>query len=133
MAPKSKKKPPQNMCGIFFEDKGIESINITRILRDPDIVKSLPSSSIKFPMPMVTYKLTPPISTKFFNFSKFVNNLDLDLFLTNPDSLPCKCNNSPFVDRYHKHIATGDLGIIINNVLRKIFVKGPKYREARKG
>ena len=120
------------MCGIFFEDKGVESINITRILRDPDIVKSLPSSSIKFPMPMVTYKLTPPISTKFFNFNKFVNNLDLDLFLTNPDSLPCKCNNSPFVDRYHKHIATGDLGIIINNVLRKIFVKGPKYREARK-
>ena len=111
------------MCGIFFEDKGVESINITRILRDPDLVKSLPSS-IKFPMPMVTYKLTPPISTKFFNFNKFVNNLDLDLFLTNPDSLPCKCNNSPFADRYHKHIVTGDLRIIKNNDLRKRFIKG---------
>ena len=98
-------------------------INIARILRDPDIVKSLPSSSVKFPIPMVTYKLTPPISM-FFNLNKFVNNLDLDLFLTNPDSLPCKCNNSPFVDRYHKHIVTGNLRIIKNNDLRKLFIKG---------
>ena len=97
MTPKSKKKPPQNVCSIFFEKKGVEFINIDRILRDPDIVKSLPSSSVKFPMPMVTYKLTPAISTKFFNFSKFVNSLDLDLFLTNTDSLPCKCNNSSCV------------------------------------
>ena len=119
------------MCSIFFENKGVEFINIARILRDPDIVKSLPSSSVKFPIPMVTYKLTPPISTKFFNFNKFVNNLDLDLFLTNPDSLPCKCNNSPFVDKYHKHIVTGDLRIIKNNALRKLFIKGPKYREVR--
>ena len=37
-------------------------------------------------MPMVTYKLAPPISTKFFNFNKFANNLDLDLFLANPDN-----------------------------------------------
>ena len=98
--------------------KGVEFINIARILRDPDIFKSLPSPSVKFPMPMVTYKLTPPISTKFFNFSKFVNNLDLDLFLRNPDSLLCKCSNSPFADRHHKHIVIGDLRIIRNNVLR---------------
>ena len=93
MTPKSKKKPPKNMCSIFFENKGVEFINIARILRDPDIFKSLPSSSVKFPIPMVTYKLTPPISTKFFNCNKFVNNLDLDLFLTNPDSVPSKCTN----------------------------------------
>ena len=80
-------------------------------------------------MRMVTYKLTPAISAKSFDFNKFVNNLDLDLFLTNPDSLPCKCNNSPFVDRYHKHIVTGDLQIIKNNALRKLFIKGPKYSE----
>ena len=80
---------------------------------------------------MVTYKLTPPISTKCFNFNKFVNNLDMDLSLTNPDSLPCKCNNSPFVDKYHKHIVTGDLRINKNNALRKLFIKGPKYREVR--
>ena len=82
-------------------------------------------------MPMVTYKLTPPISTKFFHFNKFVNNLDLDLFLTNPDSLLFKCNNFPFADRHHKYIVTGNLRIIRNNVLRRLFIKGPKYRAAR--
>ena len=75
-------------------------------------------------------KLTPLISTKFFNFNKVVNILDLALFLTNPDSLLCKCNNSPF-DRHHKHILTGDLRVIRNNVLRKLFIKGIKYREVR--
>ena len=129
MAPKSKKKPPQNVCSKFFENKGVEFISIARILRDPDIAKSLPSSSVKFPIPIVTYKLIPLLSTKFFSFNKFVNNLDLDLFLTNPNSLSWQCNNSPFVDRHNKHIVTGDLRIIRNNVLRKIFNKGPKYRK----
>ena len=76
LTPKSKKKPPKNMCSIFFENKGVEFMNIARILLDSDIFKSLPSSSVKFPIPMVTYNLTQPISTKFFNFNKFVNNLD---------------------------------------------------------
>ena len=80
---------------------------------------------------MVTYKLTPPISSKFFNFNKFVTSLDLDLFLTNPDSLKCQCNNSPFADRHHKHIVTDDLRIIRNNALKKPFIKEPKYREVR--
>ena len=124
-------QPPQNVCIIFFENKGVEFIKIARILCDPDIVKSLPSSFAKFPMPIITCKETPPISTKFFNFNKFVNNLDLGLFLTNSYSAPYKCNNSPFIDRYHKHIMTGDLRIVRNNVLRKRFIKGPKNRESR--
>ena len=53
------------------------------------------------------------------------------LFLTNPDSLPYKCNKSPFVEKYLKHIVTGDLRIIKNNALRKLFFKGPKHREVR--
>ena len=109
LVPNSKKKPPQNLYIIFFENKGVKFINVAHILRDPDVVKSLPSSSVKFPMPMVTYKHTPPISAKFFKFKMFVNNLDLDLFLINPDSLPCKCNNSPLADGPHKHKVTSDI------------------------
>ena len=131
LAPKSKKKPPQNVYSIYFENKGVEFINIACILRDPDIIKSLPSSSVKFPMPMVAYQLNPPISIKFFNLNKLVSNLDLDLFLTNPDSQPGKCSNSTFAYRHHKHIVTGDLRIIRNNILKNLFIKGPKYREVR--
>ena len=123
LAPKLKKKPPQNVFSIFFKNNGVEFVNIDCILRDPVIVNSLPSSSVEFPIPMVTYKLTPPISTKFFNFNKFVNSLDLDLFLANPDSLPCKCNNFPFADGHHKHIVTGDLRIIRKNVLKDLNIE----------
>ena len=44
---------------------------------------------------------------------------------------PCECNNSPFADRHHKHIVIGDLRIIRNDVLRKLFIKEPKYREVK--
>ena len=76
---------------------------------------------------MVTYKLGLPLSTKIFNFNPFVNRLDLDEFLLNPNILPCKCINSPFADKYHKHVVTGDLRIIDNYHLRKLFTKGPKF------
>ena len=95
LAPNAKKKPPQNVCTMFFENKGVAFINLARILPEQDIVKSLPLSSVKFHILMVTCKLTPPVSTTFFNFNKFGNNLHLNLFLTNPDSLPCKCKK-PF-------------------------------------
>ena len=63
LSPKPKKKPSENICSIFFENKGY--------LRDQEIDKSLPTSSEKFPTPMVNYKLIPPLSTKRFNFNKF--------------------------------------------------------------
>ena len=43
--------------------------------------------------------------------------------------MPCDCENSKFSDIHHKHIITGDLRIIGNPKLRKLFSKGPKYHE----
>ena len=70
MPSKPNKKPRENIFTLIFENKSVEFINIARILWDPKIVKSLPKSSVKFSMPTVTYKLTPPISTKFFDFNQ---------------------------------------------------------------
>ena len=42
-----------------------------------------------------------------------------------------KCNNSPFSDGNHKHVVNEDLQIIKNNVLRKNFIKRPKYGQLR--
>ena len=41
----------------------------------------------------------------------------------------CECNSSPFCDPYHGHIVSGDLRIVENSKLRKLFAKGPNYRE----
>ncbi len=50
----------------------------------------------------------------------------------NPAELPqCNCNDSPFADPHHKHICTGDLGLIKNKTLRNLIAKGPDYREER--
>ena len=127
--PKKKRKSPDNICSILFDNKGVEFINLSRILHDPDITSSLPSTPIKFPIPMVTYQLCSPLSTKIFNFNTFVNNLNLDEFIRDPHILPCNCENSFFKDDHHNHIVTGDLRIIANNHLRKFFSKGPKFRE----
>ena len=51
-------------------------------------------------------------------FCLFFNNLP-----------PCDCHNSDFCDPNHKHIVTGDLRIISNDKLRKLFNKGPNFRE----
>ena len=79
----------------------MEFINIPCILRNPGIIKSLCTSSLKFPMPMMTNKLIPPSSTKLLHFDKFANDLDLEIFLLIPESLLCKYNNSPFAYRPH--------------------------------
>ena len=116
---------------VIFDNKGVELMNIAQILHDSKVISSLPSTPIKFPIPMVTYELTSPLSAKVFNFNSFVNSLDLDEFITNPNMLPCSCENSPFSDKHHKYIVTGDLRIVANNHLRKILSKGPKFRESR--
>ena len=70
------------------------------ILRDPDMSSSLPTTSVKFLIPIVTYKLGSPLSMKIFNFNQFVNTLDLDVFLLNPEILPCNCDGSSYAEKH---------------------------------
>lgn len=126
---KTIKKPTGHVCSIYFENKIVESFNIACILRK--ILKSLLASPVSFPSLMVSYKLTQTFSTKFCKFNKFAKDLDLNVFLTNPESLPSKCSNSLFVDSHQKYTSTKDLQIIESNIWRKLFTKRPKYREVR--
>ena len=43
----------------------------------------------------------------------------------------CSCSDSPFIDDHHKHVLTGDLRIVKNDKLRKLFMKGPNFREPK--
>ena len=53
----------ENLCIILF-NKGVEFINIERILRDPDITSPLPTVSVKFPISIITYELGLTLSTR---------------------------------------------------------------------
>ena len=103
-------------------------INLSSILNSSSVTDAIPSSiNKKFTAPTVLYSLTEPISTKIFNFNKFVSSLDLPAFVKDNTILPCNCKDSPFKDDHHGHIISGDLRIITDNKLRKIFSKGPKF------
>ena len=127
--PKNKRKPPKNLCHISFSNKGVELLNLPRILHDPSLADSLPNASFNFEVPTVVYTLCDPIGSKIFNFNQFVNEVDINGFLQDVTSLLCSCSDSPFTDPHHKHVVTGDLRIIKHSKLRKLFAKGPKYRE----
>ena len=126
---KEKRSPPANRCIVDFKNKGIELINLARIFHNPSIQNAFPKQAGTFEPPTVVYRLVDSIRTTIFNFSKFVRELDVDAFLRDNNILPCNCNSSIYADPYHKHIVSGDLRLISNNKLRKLFTKGPKYRE----
>ena len=80
---------------------------------------------------MVVFSLSQPVRSRILNYKNFVSELDLDRFLENENSVKCYCSeySTNFIDNERKHILTGNLQIIKNNKLRKLFCKGPKFRE----
>ena len=61
-------------------------------------------------MAFMTYKLAH-LSTKFL--FQFFSNKDLDVFLSNLDDLPWKCDYSVLTGGHHKHIVIVDLQRLI--------------------
>ena len=124
----AKKSPPSNCCHIKFSNKAHDFINIHKILKNKEVLNSLPSHLVK-DSPTVVYQLSDTVRSKLFNYKKFVQDIDVDSFIDNPDILPCDCDHSPFVNHDHGHIISGNLNIVSDHNLRKLISKGPKYRE----
>ena len=72
----------------------MEFINITQILRDPEIVKSLSYANGDLQTGI------PPLSDKFFNFKNFLKHLDFGHIFIKPSHLLCKCINSLFTKKH---------------------------------
>ena len=47
----SKRKPPDNLCHIFFSNNGLEFLNLPRILHEPFLNDFLPNASFNFDVP----------------------------------------------------------------------------------
>lgn len=56
----------------------------------------------------LVYDFTAPIRSKIFSFVNFVSDLAVDQFFPDPKISACNCNKSPFVNKGHGHILTGD-------------------------
>lgn len=127
-APKPKKKVSSNRINILFINKGLDLINLGKLLTDKEIFSSFPNFK-KQDKPIVVYSLTKCVRSKLFNYKEFVNLLDPDAYLKDNNIYPCECEQSPFKDEHHGHIVSGNLQLVSNNNLRKLISKGPKYRE----
>ena len=64
------------------------------------------------------------ILLKIFNYSSTINEY------TRISDYVCMCNNhSEIFNCDCNHVATGDISIIKNQILRKILIKGSDFRE----
>ena len=104
------------------------------LIRDlPERERELPEAlQGKDEIPACTMKLDPPIRGKILNYKETVSSLKIhvDDDVSFVENLPtCDCSASQFCDPHHNHIVSGDLRIIDNSKLRKLFSKGPNYRE----
>ena len=121
------KKAPKNLCILTFVNKGLEHINMTKILKSPDVVRHLPEClQNEDERPIISYKLKAPIRNKLLNYKETVTSIRDDKPI---EEYPCPCAHSTFCNPDHGHVITGDLGIIENSKLRSLFTKGPNYRE----
>ena len=116
---------------MFFHDKSVELINLSHFFHEKDILKSHLSIADKSSIPSVNYSLTPSVAGKIFNFNKFLAALDIEAFCNNMGIVPCFWQDSKYEHEDLGHILTGDLFIVENNSLRKIFSVGPKCKEPK--
>ena len=126
-----KNNDPNNTVKLTFLNKGFEHINLSKLLHTPSLSKEFPSlaTNVDYTAPSVSYSLTPTIRSHIFNYKQFVDELDLKKFLKNPNILPCSCTDSPYVDKFHKHVVSGNVDIVPHPELKHLFLKGPQFRE----
>ena len=126
---KSKKSTPELICKVFFDNKTIEMINLPRIFNLAEVKNKIPTECKIKEAPMVVYKLCPTIRSKVFNYKETITNLNVNEYLSN--SITCDCESNDLNNTTFNHVITGDLSIIKNSKLRKLFSKGPNYRECK--
>ena len=114
---------------VNFINKGVEIINLPRILHPKDVFQSLPFTSNtkkKKLIPSINYSYVPPIRSKILNYCKVLKEFNIE---DGPMFPTCNCEYSEFKDPYHNHVITGNLNIVKNQRLRELLSKGCGHRE----
>ena len=94
------------------------------------MVKLIPDS-LASRMPFkIYYKLRPPISLQFCNYSKFLKVLTLD-GIKNICESTCACSKDEYKEyayEHYGHVFTGNLGLVQNEDLKSVMQFGAKFR-----
>ena len=91
---------------VLFHNKGIEIIDLPKIVHYKSVRKAEPSFLNEPPPLVVGYKYTRTISSKIFNQKSVVKQFDLD---NDTKDTECSCSSSEFFYGPAGHAVTGDL------------------------
>ena len=111
---------------ILYHNKGIDMVNLPRILNSKYVRDAVPSFVPNSTPPIVSFKYTKTIAGRIFNQKKVVENLDVNVGTSN---MCCDCHTSKYCYGPAGHVVTGDLNVIRDAKLRALIEKGPSYRE----
>ena len=111
-ASKTTKTKPKNLIKLRFVNKGMDMINISKIINDQNVKENLPTQFNKIEQISIVFTLTKTTQFKIFNHKEFIRKLDTKDILDNMNNLPCNCTTSPFTDPNHDHIVTRCIRIV---------------------
>ena len=117
---------------MLFDNKGFDYINLRSILH-LDIVKNLFPDKLKIDEFLsVAYSLGKTLRKKISNYKETAPSSDTNDDVTYGTGIvECDCQqHKDFVDENHDHVLTGDLRILRDSKLIKLFSKGLNFGEA---
>ena len=123
---KRESKVVSGFMKVYYHNKGIEMLNLPRILHSKTVRDAVPPFLSNKKPPMVSYTYTKTISGQIFNHKRVVEELDFD---SGTEDMHCDCTTSSYCYEPAGHVVTGDLNIIRDARLRSLIEKGPSYRE----
>ena len=116
----------RSLFKLKFVNKGMDDISLSNILHDERTCEKVPQYFENKSPPVISYKYSNTFAAKTLNFNATVRNTDIDDFVRSPPS--CDCTSSPFRYAPHGHVITGVFGIIPNENLKRLLLKGLNYR-----
>jgi hypothetical protein len=108
-----------------FSNKGIDVVNLSNILPHKKVQSCIPEFFKSKFTPCISYKYTPTVASKLFNYKPTLQCIDIEHHLQNP--LTCSCSSSPSNYQPAGHVITGDVNIVRNEELKSLILKGPKF------
>ena len=122
-------KNSKNASGFMtvrYHNKGIEMLELPRILNSKSVKDAIPAFLSHRKPPMVSYSYTKTISGQIFNQKRVVEELDFDI---GTEDMHCDCSTCEYCYEPAGHVVTGDLNIIRDAKLCTLIAKGLSYRE----
>ena len=119
---------------IPWSTKGIEDLNVARLLRDPDVIKHYPFPA-EYKDITPTHKLNTPLGIILSTYGRESTN-DIINSMNQPSlpshlHCPCQKYKTDSSLELHGHIITTDPGAFKDAILRSLWLKGRKFRSEK--